>query len=47
MNIEKLQAMINELEEYYYSLHPAQLDLQNAYRGAISELVHLIGELKK
>lgn len=47
MNIEKLQSMINELEEHFYSLHPHQVDLQNSYRGAICELVHLINELKK
>lgn len=47
MNIEKLQAMINELEEHCYSLHPFQVDLIRAYQGTISELVYLINELQK
>lgn len=46
MNIEKLQNVINELEEHCYSIHPSQKDLFDAYRASINELVRLIYELK-
>ena len=47
MNIEKLQCLINELEECCGSLHPYQKDLIDAYRASIEELVRLIHELQK
>jgi len=47
MPTEKLQAMIDELEEYYYGLLPNQIELKRACRGTITELVHLISELMK
>lgn len=47
MNIEKLQCLINELEECCGSLHPFDLDLFQAYRSAIDELVRLSDELQK
>lgn len=47
MNIEKLQSLINELEEHCYSTHPSQKDLYDAYRAAIEELVRLSDELQK
>jgi hypothetical protein len=45
MNIEKLQYLINEMEEHLYALHPVDIDLRNSYRASIDELTRLIHEL--
>ena len=47
MNIEKLQCVINELEEFRGSLYPHDVDLFDAYSHAIDELVRLINQLQK
>jgi hypothetical protein len=47
MNIEKLQCIINELEEFRGSLYPHDIDLFVAYSNSIDELVRLRDQLQK